>query len=48
MRAYMQLGGFILSLVRIPQGYLTRTSDVNMSNFSVNITRHHINEILRQ
>ena len=29
------LGGFILSLVSIPQAYLRRTSDVNGSNFSV-------------
>ena len=29
------LGGFILSLVSIPQGYLRRTSDVNGSNISV-------------
>ena len=28
-------GGFILSLVSIPQAYLRRTSDVNGSNFSV-------------
>ena len=29
------IGGFILSLVSIPQVYLRRTSDVNGSNFSV-------------
>ena len=29
------LGGFILSLVSIPQAYLRRTSDENGSNFSV-------------
>ena len=32
---YGLIGGFILSLVCIPQAYLRRTSDVNGSNFSV-------------
>ena len=29
------IGGFILSLVSIPQAYLRRSSDVNGSNFSI-------------
>ena len=33
--AWSAIGGFILSLVSIPQAYLRRTSDVNGSNFSV-------------